>query len=155
MLIKFTKKMNEKANMVKENAEKYKSCPAMDEPEKIYKIVMNYENELDIVEKEKERFYAIGLDVKNKIKYVDVVSTGALDKSIVLPRETFRMAILSGVIRIVLAHNHPSGNIEPSEADLAITKRLVEAGKIIGIEVLDHIIVSEKGFFSFKNEDLL
>jgi DNA repair protein RadC len=83
------------------------------------------------------------------------VSVGSLDSSIVHPREVFEEAIKNKAASVIFAHNHPSGDPEPSEDDLAITKRLVEAGKILGIEVLDHVIVTKTGFLSFKEKGLI
>ena len=71
------------------------------------------------------------------------------------PREVFKDAIMHNAYSVVLAHNHPSGDSEPSEDDLTITKRLVDAGKILGIEVIDHIIITKNGFFSFKEKVLI
>ena len=80
---------------------------------------------------------------------------GTLNTSLAHPREIFKEAIIYNAMPVVLAHNHPSGDPEPSEDDLTITKRLTEAGKILGIEVIDHIIITKTGFFSFKEKGLL
>ena len=73
---------------------------------------------------------------------------GIMDASIIHPREVFRLAILTGAHRIILSHNHPSGDTEPSDEDMKITRQLQEAGKLIGIEVLDHVIVGKRGYWS-------
>lgn len=86
---------------------------------------------------------------------ISTVSIGTLNTDLVHPREVFKEAISHSVASVILAHNYPSGDLEPSEDDLSITKRLTEAGKILGIEVLDHIIVTKNGFFSFKEKGLL
>jgi DNA repair protein RadC len=83
------------------------------------------------------------------------VSVGTLNANLVHPREVFKEAIQSLAAQIILAHNHPSGDPEPSEDDLEITKRLVEAGTILGIEVVDHIIITKTGFMSFKDKKLI
>jgi DNA repair protein RadC len=80
---------------------------------------------------------------------------GTLNTSLAHPREIFKEAIIHNAMSVVLTHNHPSGDPEPSEDDLTITKRLTEAGKILGIEVIDHIIITKTGFFSFKEKGLL
>ena len=80
---------------------------------------------------------------------------GTLNASLVHPREVFKDAIAHSAASVVLAHNHPSGDPEPSEDDLTITKRLIEAGKILGVEVIDHLIVGKNGFFSFKAKGLV
>ncbi|MFZ2969993.1 MAG: JAB domain-containing protein [Minisyncoccia bacterium] len=83
------------------------------------------------------------------------VSVGSLNASIVHPREVFSEAIKNKAASVIFAHNHPSGDTEPSEDDLEITKRLIEAGKILGIEIIDHIIVTKNGFLSFKEKGIL
>jgi len=94
----------------------------------------------------------VGLNTKNFIVYVELVSMGTLNASLVHPREVFRFAIKRGGISGILAiHSHPSGDPEPSEDDITVTKRLCDAGKILGIELLDHIIVTDgPAFVSLK-----
>ena len=99
---------------------------------------------------DRERFLSIFLDVKNSVIGLDEVSVGTLSCSIIHPREVFKAAILSNPVGIILAHNHPSGDPEPSKEDIAITKRLVKASKIIGIEILDHIIIGYDDYRSLK-----
>ena len=98
----------------------------------------------------KEHFVILSLDSRNNLIRENIVSIGTLNANLVHPREVFKEAIDSRAASVILAHNHPSGDPEPSEDDLVITKRLTEAGKIIGIDVLDHIIISENIIFSFK-----
>lgn len=105
---------------------------------------------------DREQVLVCCLDNKNQPVSLNVVSTGCLNSSIVHPRETFKLAILSNAASIILFHNHPSGDPEPSQEDINITKRLIEAGKIMGIELLDHIIIGSDGsFFSLKEKGLL
>lgn len=108
-----------------------------------------------IKDKAKEHFKLILLNARNKILGISTISIGSLNASIVHPREVFKDAIMHTAYSVVLAHNHPSGDPEPSEDDLTITKRFIEAGKILGIEVIDHIIITKTGFFSFKEKGLL
>ena len=108
-----------------------------------------------IKDKTKEHFKLILLNARNKILGISTISIGSLNASIVHPREVFKDAIMHNAYSVVLAHNHPSGDPEPSEDDLTITKRFIEAGKILGIEVIDHIIITKTGFFSFKEKGLL
>ena len=108
-----------------------------------------------IKDKAKEHFKLILLNARNKIIGITTVSIGSLNASIVHPREVFKDAIAHNAYSVVLAHNHPSGDPEPSEDDLTMTRRLIEAGKILGIEVLDHIIITKNGYFSFKDRGLL
>jgi len=107
-----------------------------------------------IKDKAKEHFKLILLNARNKILGVSTISIGSLNASIVHPREVFKDAIVHSAYSVVLAHNHPSGDPEPSEDDLTITKRFIEAGKILGIHVTDHIIISKNVFLSFKDKEL-
>jgi DNA repair protein RadC len=102
----------------------------------------------------KEWFLSLHLDGKNRIVCIDVVSVGSLNQSIVHPRETFKTALLSSAAAIILIHNHPTGDPTPSREDLAITRRLREAGDILGVKVLDHIIVGDT-FISFVSQGLM
>jgi DNA repair protein RadC len=108
-----------------------------------------------IKDKAKEHFKLILLNPRNKIIGISTISIGTLNASLVHPREVFKDAIMHSAASVVLAHNHPSGDPEPSEDDLTITKRLIEAGKILGIEVLDHIIIAKNGFKSLANEGMI
>lgn len=94
---------------------------------------------------EREHFLALYVDVKHRVKHAQVVSVGCLTSSLVHPREVFRAAILAGAVGVILGHNHPSGDPEPSAEDLALTRRLASAGTLLGISVLDHIILGDKG----------
>ena len=104
----------------------------------------------DFRESKKEHFVAFYLDTRNNILTREVVSIGTVNMSIVHPREVFEPALKCSATSIVLAHNHPSGVLEPSEDDLQITKRLVEAGELLGIQVSDHIIVTTKAYMSLR-----
>jgi len=104
-----------------------------------------------------EEVFAIAtLDVKNKVTGVFEVSTGTLTSSLVTPREVFKRAILQNAAGIVLAHNHPSGVADASSDDISVTKKLQKAGKIMGINVVDHIIIgSRDSFISMQEENLM
>ncbi len=107
-------------------------------------------------DKAREHFKLVVLNVRNKILGISTISVGPASASLVHPREVFNKAIAHSAVSVVLAHNHPSGNPEPSEDDIKLTQRLVEAGRLLGIEVLDHIIVTEtEEFFSFKERGLI
>lgn len=103
----------------------------------------------------KEKFVVFWLNSQNKVIGFEVISEGNLDSSIVHPREVFRGAIVATCRNIIIAHNHPSGNLEPSNEDISITKKLVESGKIIEINVFDHIIFTNEGFTSFVEKRLI
>jgi DNA repair protein RadC len=102
-----------------------------------------------------ERFVCLWLNTANRVMGLTVVSEGTLNASLVAPREVFRDAIVAASASVIVMHNHPSGNPEPSQEDIAITKQLVESGKVIGIPVYDHIIMAEDGFTSFAERGLL
>jgi len=103
----------------------------------------------------KETFRCALLDTKNKIIREEVVSIGSLSASLVHPRETFKAAVRESAAAVIFVHNHPSGDIKPSQEDILLTKRLVQVGEMIGIQVLDHIIIGDGGHFSFKDNGLL
>lgn len=109
----------------------------------------------DIRENKKEHFVIFFLDARNQEIKREIISIGSLNASLVHPREVFEPAVSSLAAQIIIAHNHPSGNSDPSEDDLEITKRLVKAGKILGIEVVDHIIVAQNKFISLKEEGVI
>lgn len=117
--------------------------------EKGYTLLITAFETLDEIDREKEHFFVIGLKRNRHLKYIDLVSMGTLSGTLVHAREVFRRAITSATDSIIIAHNHPSGNMRTSNADDEITKSIIEAGKIIGIEVLDHIIFCENEFYSY------
>jgi DNA repair protein RadC len=102
----------------------------------------------------KEYFFAIHLDGKNRICCVDEVSVGSLNQSIVVARDLYKSALLSSAAAIIILHNHPTGDPSPSREDIEITKRLKEAGEIIGVKLLDHIIIGDT-YLSFVSQGLL
>ncbi|HEY92686.1 MAG TPA: JAB domain-containing protein [Dehalococcoidia bacterium] len=104
--------------------------------------------------KKKEHFLTLLLDTRNQLIKVAEVSVGSLDTSIVHPREVFKEAISASAASVIFVHNHPSGDPKASEDDIKLTKRLAEAGGIVGIDVLDHIIVCDKNYLSLKREGL-
>lgn len=104
---------------------------------------------------QKEHFLVLLLNARHEVMARETVSVGSLNASIVHPREVFWPAVVQRAASIVLVHNHPSGDPEPSEEDLSITKRLVECGQLLGIEVLDHVIVAKRGVVSLRARQLL
>jgi DNA repair protein RadC len=97
-----------------------------------------------------ERFGVVLLDTRHRLLRARILSVGSLDASVVHPREVFREAILAGAAAIVLFHNHPSGDPTPSRDDLALTRRLVTAGDLVGIDVIDHIVLADTRYASMK-----
>lgn len=118
------------------------------------KTVANYFSAVYLTE-DREMFCCVLLDTKNRPIANHIVSIGTLNTTLVHPREVFRPAIRASANAIILSHNHPSGDPEPSKEDILITKRLVEVGEIVGINVLDHVIVGDKNFVSLKQENLM
>jgi len=109
----------------------------------------------DITGKQQEYFLCISLNGANEVIEKRVITIGLLDKSPVHPREVFADVIADRAASVIFAHNHPSGDLQPSEADLRLQDQLTEAGKILGIRVLDHVIVSRKGYYSFQEVGLV
>lgn len=107
----------------------------------------------DIRGSKKEHFVVFYLDSRNQEIKREIISIGTLNESLVHPREVFESAIKNNASAIIIAHNHPSGVLEPSEADIEITKKLIHAGKILDIKIVDHVIVSEKDIY-FKSINL-
>ena len=101
-----------------------------------------YLNRLDIRNSDREKFIVLHLDARNRVIAHEIASIGSQSASIVHPREVFKAAILKGANSIILAHNHPSGDPAPSRDDIDLTHRLREAGNIVGVEIIDHIIVA-------------
>jgi DNA repair protein RadC len=122
---------------------------AITKPEEIVKYIKT-----EIEDYSKEHFFVVSFDVRNRIIGIDKTSKGTLSASLVHPRETFESAIRRHAAQIIVAHNHPSGDAEPSEDDIRITKRLYEAGKIMGIELLDHIVITKDGYCSLKDKNV-
>jgi DNA repair protein RadC len=120
-------------------------------PEDAVRIVVEYLRGVD-----REHFIGLYLNSANRLIGMHTISMGILNSSLVHPREVYKLAYMMSAASVIVSHNHPSGNVEPSGEDIAITKQLVEAGKILGIPLHDHIIVTERnGFVSFAERGLL
>ena len=118
-------------------------------PQDVSGLVMNDMRFLD-----REHFQVILLNTKNHVIRLETVSIGTLNSTSVHPREIFKLAVKYSAAAIILVHNHPSGDPAPSKDDLEVTKRLVEVGKVLGIDVLDHIVIGDGKFVSFKEKGL-
>ena len=116
----------------------------------VYKYIRPF-----FINSDREKFGIICLNSHNTVIAFHLVSIGNLDSSIVHPREVFKFAILSSSASIILVHNHPSGFLDPSSEDIHLTRRLVEAGELMGIAVLDHLILNNTDFVSLKSRDLM
>ena len=112
----------------------------------IYKAIKQY------VRNEQELFLVITLNVSNEIIAIHIASMGSANMTIIQPREIFKHAVRDNAVAIVIAHNHPSGALKPSPEDVGITERIIEAGKILGIHVIDHLIISKRNYYSFGQD---
>ena len=142
-MTKYTTKLTENKRVVleKEVSMNYPSLSyAIKSPDDAATIGKEFMN---IHEEPEEYMYMICMNVKNKVIGIFEISHGTVNASLVTPREVFQKALLANSVSIILMHNHPSGDSTPSREDIDVTKRLVEAGKIVGIDVLDHIIIGD------------
>ena len=135
--------------MVKESSFLYQTRQILS-PKDAYEMIKEQLEGLD-----REQFIIACLNTKNEPTNITVVSVGSLNKAIVHPREVFKTAILSNAASIMAFHNHPSGETTPSQQDIQLTNRLYEAGELIGIKVLDHLIIGDDQFVSLKEKGYL
>ena len=127
----------------------YQTC-TISSPKDAYEMIKDQLQDLD-----REQFIIACLNTKNEPTNISVVSVGTLNKAIVHPREDFKEAIKRSAASVICAHNHPSGDPTPSEQDIGLTHRLYEAGELIGIKVLDHLIIGDDQFVSLKEKGYL
>jgi DNA repair protein RadC len=139
--------------MLIEIKEKTEAVSSPEAAANIFRSILLLENEVD---RDKEHFWAIGLNAKNIVSYVELVALGTLTNALIHPREVFRMAIMKAVATIIVGHNHPSGDPSASGDDRSLTDRLKQSGEILGIKVLDHVIIGNNNqrYFSFEDERL-
>ena len=123
--------------------------PVVKTPEEVVSLVQGR-----LKDKKKEHFQALLLDTRSQLIKISEISVGSLDASIVHPREVFKEALSASAASVIFVHNHPSGDPKPSEDDIKLTERLAQAGEIMGIDVLDHIIIGNKKYLSLKREGL-
>ena len=135
-----------------ENLYVAESKPAYSADKKISGSIDVFKELKELENMTKEHFVVIYLDGKNAIINKETVSIGTLNQSLVHPREVFRSAIIHNAASIIVSHNHPSGVLEASKEDITVTKRLLECSKIIGIELLDHVIIVKDGYLSLRDE---
>ncbi|TXH01308.1 MAG: JAB domain-containing protein [Candidatus Moraniibacteriota bacterium] len=126
-----------------------KEKPEILTPQDVWKLCADFR------ESKREHFAAFYLDTQGKVIDRQIISIGTLDASLVHPREVFEPAVSLRAASIIVAHNHPSGNLEPSREDIEITKQLVEAGKILNIQIIDHVIITKIGFTSTKKKGII
>ena len=142
----------ERVVLVKEKVGRYELPRKIGSPEDAYRAITAITN---VQEEAQEVFGILILNTKNKIVAAHEISRGVLNGSLVHPREVFKPAVLHNAAAIICFHNHPSGDPEPSRDDIEITNRLVEAGKIMGIEILDHIIVGDDRYTSLRERGVM
>lgn len=133
-----------------DHIEKHHKTPGIASPEDIFRLVRPL-----LRDHKKEHLVVISFDNRNRVVGKDIVAVGTLNANLMHPREVFATAISHHAACIAVSHNHPSGDPQPSEADARATKRLVEAGNIMGIAVLDHVIISQASFYSFRENNML
>lgn len=149
-LVKYKTKLTDDGKAVLEK-EVSVNCPDMDRkmnsPDKIATLARDY---LKLHEQTEEYLYMACMNTKLALTSVFEISHGTVDSAIVTPREVMQKALLANAVSIVLMHNHPSGDPKPSREDISMTTKLIEAGKIVGIHVLDHIVIGRPGYSSLK-----
>ena len=136
--------------LIKDHVLPYTSASLILTPLDVYALVKEYLQGTD-----REHFIALFLDSRSAVIGINTVSVGTLTESLVHPREVFKGAILANAASLIIAHNHPSGEHFPSEADLAVTSKLKESGRILGIPLEDHVVIGTDAFTSFRQEGLL
>lgn len=124
-------------------------------PNDIYGIMQRILLRENKIDRNREHFWTISLDNAHRVLNIELVSMGTINKTLVEPMEVFSVPLQKRAVKIILVHNHPSGEIIPSEADKDITDRLIQVGKIMNVPVLEHLIITEKTFFSFVDSGLL
>ena len=120
------------------------------------KMVYDLLQAIGLHEKAQEEFYSFYLNTKNRVIGMEMISKGSLNATLIHPREVFKGALLANAHAVILAHNHPSGDVEPSNADKIVTTTLIDAGKLLDVKVIDHVIIGSKGgYFSFSESSLM
>lgn len=123
--------------------------------EDVYSIMQRILARANKIDRNKEHFWTVGLNSGNQIIYIELISLGNTRMVPVEPMQVFRVAVLKGAVSLILIHNHPSGTLKPTTADQDVTDRLLQVGRILDIEVIDHLIISEEGYYGFAGSGLL
>lgn len=121
----------------------------------IFQIMVKILLREDKIDRDKEHFWVVGLATNNKLLFIELISLGTVNSTLVEPMEVFSVALQKRAVNIILVHNHPSGELKPSEQDKDITDRLIQVGKIVNTPVFDHLIITRTSFLSFKDVELL
>ena len=135
--------------MIKESSFLYKNR-RISSPKDVVELLRNFLEGAD-----REQFITCCMDTKNQPTSINIVSVGTINSSLVHPREVFKTAIISNASSVILSHNHPSGDVTPSKEDVDITKRIKECGRILGIELLDHVIIGDDKYSSLKEKGII
>lgn len=122
--------------------------------EDVYKVMKEVLLREEKIDQEKEHFWMIGLATNNQILYIELVSLGSVNAANVEPMNVYRVAVMKGAVKVIFVHNHPSGELKPSESDKDVTDRLIQVGRILNIEAIDHLIISTKSYLSFADTGL-
>ncbi|MFZ6009013.1 MAG: JAB domain-containing protein [Bacteroidota bacterium] len=120
----------------------------------VYKVMQYILLREEQIDQEKEHFWMIGLANNNRILYIELVSLGSVNATTVEPMNVFRVAVLKGAVKVIVIHNHPSGELKPSDQDKDVTDRLIQVGNILNIKVIDHLIISTRSYMSFADTGL-
>lgn len=118
----------------------------------VIKQILMRENK---IERDFERVYVVCLASNNTIINIELISLGAIDETVLKPMQVFRIALIKGACKLILVHNHPNGDLVPSEPDKDVTDQMIQVGNIVNVKVLDHLIITEKYYFSFKDDGLM
>lgn len=121
----------------------------------IYKVMQQVLLRENKIRRNQEHFWVVGLDNNNKILFIELIGLGAVNRVNANPPDVFRMGIYKLAVKMILVHNHPSGNIEPSKEDKDFTDRMLKVGKLINIEVIEHLIISEEKYTSFADTGII
>ncbi len=121
----------------------------------VYSIMQQILMRENKIGRNKEHFWVVGLSNINKILYIELVSLGSIKKTVVDPMDVYSWALQKSCVKLIFVHNHPGGELKPSKMDKDITDRMIQVGKIVNIEVIDHLIISEKKYYSFADDGLL
>ncbi len=124
-------------------------------PVQTYEILKRFFRKQHIIDRDKEHLFVVHLNVRNKIKSIELVSIGTVSCALIHPREVFTRVIANRASGMILVHNHPSGETEPSDEDKYITFRLKECAHLLGIDFKDHIIITADSYYSFKEHEIL
>ncbi len=127
----------------------------IESPEELYEIMQRILKREQKTDRDREHFWTISLNNANTVLNIELVSMGSVNTTVIEPMEVYSIPLQKRATRIILVHNHPAGTLKPSKSDKDITNRLIQAGRILHIEVLDHIIITEESFYSFTQSGVL